>query len=110
MTKLVVDSSVAIKWFVTEIYSVEAQRVLNDYQSGIIDFHAPDFINAEFGNIIWKKQIFQGLAEADAQDIIVNFRKLTFRITSTADLLEDAYQIAVRHKRTVYDTLYLTLS
>jgi predicted nucleic acid-binding protein len=52
MTSLVVDSSVAIKWFVPELYSTEARRVLDDYQTGSLSFLAPDLINAELGNIV----------------------------------------------------------
>jgi predicted nucleic acid-binding protein len=110
MTKLVVDSSVAVKWFVNEPYSTEANRILNDYQAGIIDFLAPDLIYSEFGNIIWKKQVFQGLDATDAQAILASFLKITFTPTSSSDLLDDAYRIAVTQKRTVYDALYLTLS
>ncbi len=110
MDKLVVDSSVAIKWFVVEPYSVESGRVLNEYQAGNFTLLAPDLLNAEFGNIVWKKQTYQGLTASDAQQIIAAFRKLTFTFVSTADLLEDAYRLATKHQRTVYDSLYLALS
>ncbi len=46
MSKLVVDSSVAVKWFVTEPYSREAIRILTEYQAGTIELLAPDLINA----------------------------------------------------------------
>jgi predicted nucleic acid-binding protein len=110
MSKLVIDSSVAIKWFVPEPYSAEARRVLDQYQVGALILHAPDLINAEIGNIIWKKHLFQGLAAADADAVISEFRKLAFVLTPTAALLEDAYRLAVTHQRTVYDCLYLALS
>ena len=110
MAKLVVDSSVAVKWFVVEQYSTEARRILDGYQSGSLSFLAPDLINAEFGNIVWKKHLFQGLAAADAQDIIDNFRALQFTFTPADTLLDDAFKIAVTHRRTVYDSLYLALS
>jgi predicted nucleic acid-binding protein len=110
MPNLVVDSSVAVKWFVVEPYTAEAQRILDDYQNGMVSFLAPDLINAEFGNIIWKKHLFQGLDAGDAQNIIDAFRALQFTITPTATLLEEAYKIAVAHRRTVYDSLYLALS
>jgi predicted nucleic acid-binding protein len=67
-------------------------------------------INAELGNIVWKKHSLQGLAAADAQLIIDAFRKLKFVLTSTAVLLDEAYRLAVTHQRTVYDMLYLALS
>ena len=57
MDILVIDSSVAVKWFVVEPYSTEARRILDAYQNGTLSFLAPDLINAEFGNIIWKKHI-----------------------------------------------------
>ena len=38
------------------------------------------------------------------------FQQLQFKLTSTAELLEDTYKIAITHRRTVYDALYLALS
>jgi predicted nucleic acid-binding protein len=58
MSKLVVDSSVVIKWFVVEPYSAEARRILTDYQNGVCTLLAPDLMNAEIGNIIWKNTFF----------------------------------------------------
>ncbi len=91
-----VDSSVAIKWFVAEPYSVEAHYILEDYQAGTLTLLAPDLLYAEVGNIVWKKHRFQDL--------------VTFRVTSCAALLEEAYRLAVTHQRTVYDAMYLALS
>jgi predicted nucleic acid-binding protein len=110
MDRLVVDSSVAIKWFVPELYSTEARHILNDYQTGGLSSLAPDLINAEVGNIVWKKHRFQGLAEEDAQKVVDDFRLLTFILTPTADLLDEAYRLAITHQRTVYDALYIALS
>ena len=110
MDNLVVDSGVAIKWFVAEPYSTEARRILDAYQNGLLSFLAPDLINAELGNIIWKKQIFQGLAASDAHDVLDKYRQLQFTFTPASELLKDAYSIAITHRRTVYDALYLALS
>ena len=110
MTKLVVDASVVIKWFFREALSVEARPILDDYQAGTLSLAAPDLINAEVGNIVWKKQRFQGLVSADARAVIDGFRNLAIAFIPTAELLEDAYNLAVTHQRTVYDSLYLALS
>lgn len=110
MNKIVVDSSVAIKWFIVEPYSTEARRILDDYRAGTLTLLAPDLINAEIGNVVWKKQRFQGLAVADGQQIIDEFRKLKFELVPTAALLNEAYRFAVTHQRTVYDALYIALS
>jgi predicted nucleic acid-binding protein len=110
MDYVVVDSSVAIKWLVVEPYSAEAHRILDGYRTGALTLLAPDLINAEMGNIVWKKHLFQGMGAADAQMIIDVFRTLPLTLTPTATLLEDAYRLAVTHQRSVYDAMYLALS
>ncbi|HEV3258446.1 MAG TPA: type II toxin-antitoxin system VapC family toxin [Gemmataceae bacterium] len=110
MDYVVVDSSVAIKWLVVETHSTEARRVLDEYQAGSLTLLAPDLINAEVGNVVWKKHRFQGMAATDAQLILDAFRTLSFVLTPTAALLDDAYRLAVAHRRTVYDAMYLALS
>src|SRR2546426_7295803 len=103
MPKLVVDASVVIKWFVTEPLSLEARRILDDYRAGAIDLVAPDLLNAEVGNIVWKKQTYQGLGPDDAKAVIDAFRSLVIAFTPTVDLLTDAYSLAITHQRTIYD-------
>jgi predicted nucleic acid-binding protein len=110
MAKLVVDSSVAVKWFVTESHAADAQRILTAYQSGTVDLLAPDLILAEIGNIAWKKHLLHGMAAADAQAIVDSFRALPLVLTSIGSLLDDAYHLAIATRRTVYDALYLALS
>ncbi len=52
MDKMVVDSSVVIKWFVTEPLSTESRRILDGYQVGTLALLAPDLLNAEVGNMV----------------------------------------------------------
>lgn len=110
MDTIVVDSSVAIKWFVVEPYSTEARSILDSYQTGDLDLLVPDLIYAEIGSIVWKKHRFQGLATLDAQQIIEIFGQLRLNVTSTATLLDEAYRLAVTHQCTVYDAMYIALS
>jgi len=110
MAKVVVDSSVAIKWFIPESLSSHARRLLDDYESGSLDLLAPDLIYAELGNIVWKKQAVHGLSAEDAGQVIAALSVLNFQITPSAVLLAEAYPLAVSHRRTVYDALYLALS
>lgn len=107
MPQVVVDSSVIIKWFVREALSDEARRVLDGYQSGALTLIAPDLLVAEIGNIVWKKVRLQGLARADAERVLDEFRSLDIEFTPSINLLEDALKIALLHERTVYDSLYI---
>jgi len=56
MDTVVVDSSVAIKWFVVEPYSVEAHYIIEEYQAGTLTLLAPDLLYAEVGNIVMRWQ------------------------------------------------------
>jgi predicted nucleic acid-binding protein len=51
MSDLVVDASVAIKWFLPEIHGGAALRLLE----GEYALRAPDLIFLEFGNVLWKR-------------------------------------------------------
>lgn len=110
MTQVVVDSGITIKWFVSEPDSTQAQLIYDEYENGNIEFLAPDLLFIEFGNIIWKKQTLQGFDKQDAAFAIQQFKKLTFTLIPSTALFDDAYRIAVKYKRTFYDSLYLALS
>ena len=110
MENVVMDSSVAIKWFVTEPYSTESRKILDGYKAGDINLLAPDLINAEVGNIIWKKHHVQDLSAEDAQEIIETFQSVTIEFTPSAVLMDEAYRLAIAHERTVYDMMYVALS
>lgn len=108
--KIVVDSSVAIKWFIPQSYSVQANQILSAYEANKLILIAPDLIYAEMGNIVWKIQRFQSLNYEDAQNIIDLFQKIQINIISANELLKDAYEFAVKYQRSVYDSLYVVLS
>jgi predicted nucleic acid-binding protein len=108
--RLVIDSGVIIKWFVDEPFYPEARRIRDQYRNGSLTLVAPDLLYAEVGNIVWKKQRFQGLSATDAADVMRALKPYSIPTTPAADLLDDAYLLAVTHGRTVYDALYLALS
>jgi predicted nucleic acid-binding protein len=106
MKKVVVDASVAVKWFVPEIHSVAASRMLDRE----IALYAPDLIGPEFGNILWKKVRREEIRREEAAEIMNAFAKLPFEIRPSSTLLPAAFELAVALNRTVYDSLYLALA
>ncbi|MBA3600461.1 MAG: type II toxin-antitoxin system VapC family toxin [Acidobacteria bacterium] len=110
MKDLVVDSGISVKWFIAETDSAIALEILKDYRNEKNSFLAPNLIYAEFGNIIWKKQIFQGIDPLDADLAIQEFKKISFILTPISTLFDDAFQIGIKYKRTFYDSFYLALS
>ena len=104
--KHVIDASVDVKWYVPELHSAEAERLLDSAH----DLHAPDLIVPEFGNILWKKIGRGELTVAQARKIVEAFIDVPLFKYPTAPLLEPAFEGAVQSAQTVYDWTYLALA
>jgi predicted nucleic acid-binding protein len=102
----VVDASVALKWYVPEIHSEAALRVLEPGN----ELHAPDLLHAEAGNILWKKTRRGELSAGDARRIARALLAVPFEVHASAALVEGALGVAIRADRTVYDGMYVALA
>ncbi|NPV07727.1 MAG: type II toxin-antitoxin system VapC family toxin [Anaerolineae bacterium] len=106
MSDIVVDASVAVKWFVPEVHSDAARRLLQDGT----DLLAPDLIWAEVGNVLWRKWRSGELAAEDACGILVSFRRMPLRMHAGESLYDVAWPVAYALGMTFYDSLYLALA
>jgi predicted nucleic acid-binding protein len=106
MKPLVVDASVAAKWFLPEPDVAAALRLLD----GRHRLAAPDLIRSEFGNLVWKLHARGVLDTKEASDLIEHFLSMPLEIHDSAYLLAPALQIAIATHRTMYDSLYLALA
>jgi len=102
----VVDASVSIKWYVPEIYELEASRLLK----GRHRLHAPELILPEFSNIIWKKVRRGELTKAEGEKIAIAFSRRRWTIHSHKRTINSAYTGAEATGQTVYDWTYLALA
>ena len=100
---LVVDASVAIKWFVDENLHIEARRIF-EYQP---DFVAPDLLLAEVANIAWKKVLRSESDDDQARFIVTAMPSYVPRLIPVADLVGKATDLALELGHPVYDCLYL---
>ncbi len=107
---VVVDTSVAVKWFFDEPHSAQALKLLDSFRAGTLRPLAPDLIYPEFANAVRKRVALDRLSPEDGAAIMATFLALPFEITASFPLLLSAYRLAVEHRRSVYDALFLTLS
>jgi predicted nucleic acid-binding protein len=110
---LVIDASVAAKWFLPargETLAEEAVELLGRYAQGKVRFVVPDLFWAEFGNILWKATRLGRLTEAAADSAIEAMRDRKLPTVSSMSLLAQAFAIATAFDRTVYDSLYVALA
>jgi len=104
--KYVVDASVAVKWYVPEIYEQEATTVLK----GRHEFHVPELILPEFSNITWKKVRRGELSAAEGSKIVSAFARKSWTVHSHRQTIRSAFAGAEATGQTVYDWTYLALA
>ena len=106
MSRFVVDASVAIKWYLPEQNSADADRLL----SGVFQLLAPDLLFPEVGNILWKRVMRSELTVQKAQVILHALESLPLTLRPASLLAENAITIACGLKRSFYGSLYMALA
>ena len=106
MRSLVVDASVAVKWFLPEVHSEAAMRVLSLGAPLLI----PDLLYAEVGNIVWKRVRMGEITKEEAATLLQTLGDLPLAVLPTWPFALSALEIACATGRTVYDSLYVALA
>ncbi len=106
MSVFVVDASVVIKWFVPEIHSDAARRLLATTHQ----YLSPDLLFPEVGNAIWKKVRRGELTAEEGQGLAADISSIAVETVSTRGLMIDAHALAITTGLTVYDAMYLALA
>jgi predicted nucleic acid-binding protein len=106
VTRVVVDASVAVKWFIPEELSADARMFL----AAEYELLAPDLLWAELGNALWKKHRRRELDPRTARRLLRDFARVPIEYHASEHWTEAALELAVRHGITVYDGLYLALA
>ena len=102
----VIDASVAIKWYVPEIYEQEATRFLKSLSS----LHVPELIYPEVSNIIWKKIRRGEITLLEGEEIVGTIARKRWTIHSHRNLIKSAFAGAEATGQTVYDWTYPALA
>lgn len=110
MTRVVVDASVVVKWFIPEPDSDAAYVLLQAIKSGELVALAPELVLSEVANALWKRVGREELTVRDASEIIQSLVESPLHIEPTAPLVETALAIALETGCTVYDALYIALA
>lgn len=106
MPNYVVDTSVAVKWFVAEPLRKEAVE-LGRSGGGLI---APDLIVLEVGNVAWTKVRTGQMLHAQAEFVAGVIPKYFAALVPSAEISVAAFQIASDLDHPVYDCAYLAVA
>jgi len=109
--RYVVDASVAIKLFINEPFSDQAEALF-----GILEadppgqLYVPDLFFIECTNILWKHIKRFGYPEDKAREDLAALKGLSLNDIATIDLVEDALGLTVSNDITAYDGCYVALA
>ena len=105
MTRVVVDASIVVRWYVSDD-PLHAQSLETKRQHDLI---APAVIQAETANALWKYVRRNLLNVEDACESVAVLPDL-ITLTEDRHLIESAQRLSARNDHSVYDCLYLALA
>ena len=103
---LVIDASVACKWFFEEELSAEARALA---ESDAV-FFAPDMILVECANAAWRRVSSGTIPEEQAQGFLEALPRWFKSLVPSVRLHETAFEMACVLHHPVYDCQYLALA
>ena len=106
MSNLVVDASVACKWFFEEEYSAKAREIL---ASGH-ELHAPDLILNECANAAIRQLLLSQTDLSKARQLIIPLQQIFDPVVPSSELLLSAMNMAYALRHPIYDCIYLALA
>lgn len=111
MTVVVADANVLFKWFFPrEPLAVRAVELLERNAAGEIQVVVPDLFWPEFGNILWKAVRLGRCSHESAVASISEMQTQKLATFPSCELIHEAFTIATRFQRSVYDSVYVALA
>jgi predicted nucleic acid-binding protein len=103
---LVVDCSVAVKWFLEEPGDREALALLRSGEQLV----APELIVAEIVNVLWRRVTTGAIEPSQAADVPQAIVRTFAELWPLAPLAPRTFAIATELRHPAYDCFYLALA
>ncbi len=107
MRTIVVDASVAAKWYFPESGQIAAARILTEHLEGGCELVGPDLLESEFANLLWKK-VRRGECSGEiAVEILSLWEEDRPPLIRSTLLVHRALDLALRLEHPLSDCLYI---
>lgn len=106
-SELVVDASVALKWFVEESGSDQAHELLDAHLSETTMLAAPSHLLGEVGNGLRKLVVRQQIRSADAVAALADLVDLKIDLLDSTAVWPRTLEAALQWQVTTYDAIYV---
>jgi predicted nucleic acid-binding protein len=108
--RYVLDSSVALKWFLSEPDSAKALRLRDDARAGTHELLAPDVFPVEITHAITRAERQGRITPAEGASFVADLLAELPDLYPSLPLLPRAYLLSSLHRQGVYDCLYVALA
>lgn len=108
--RCVIDANVGIKRFIADPLTPKVNQLLAHSNISNVEIYIPDPFYIEVTNIFWKYVRAGMYTAAEVQADLATLKTLSLRVVSTADLMEEAVNIAIAYGISAYDASYVALS
>ncbi|MFB6209172.1 MAG: type II toxin-antitoxin system VapC family toxin [Candidatus Nanohaloarchaea archaeon] len=106
--RIVLDSSVVVKWFKQEEDSNKALKIRESYFKGDLEIAIPDLVFYEISNVMKYDDEFD---VNQIKDSMESLRDMDFEVVAPyTDLLDKAIELAEQNSITIYDASFLALA
>lgn len=107
---IIIDSSVAIKWYLPDEQDGKALRIKSDFTDKIILIAVPLLFFYEVSNILKTASKSLRIAKEDSTKAYQDLMDLNFMIYSSKKLFKEAFKAALTLDITSYDASYIILA
>lgn len=110
-TRCVVDASVAIKLFIEQEGSAQAEALFDQLstQPGT-ELYVPDLFFAECANVLWQYVRRVNYPPDKAKASLARLKALSLQTVAIQEVVSEALEIAITHNISAYDACYVELS
>ena len=107
---LVVDTNVAVKWYLTEELEDEALGVLEAGERGNVTLLAPDSLEPEFWNVLWQRHRKGELSLDEVWDYWDALEESPVLMGEVLPLMTLATEIAATSGCIIYDAIFVAIA
>ena len=108
--KYILDSSVGVKWVITENYSDKADALRADFLNAIHELLSPDVFPVEVAHALTRAERQGRVPVGKAKDLLGDILTTPPQFHSYQSLLGRAVEISSNMRIGVYDCLYVALA
>jgi predicted nucleic acid-binding protein len=109
LERIVIDASVATKWFVPERNGDRALRLRELYLGGALELMAPTLIYYEVANAL-RFHPYHRLSEAELLKAITALKNMQIAVEPVIKTWFKAFEISIINDISIYDSIYLATS